>query len=133
MNYSGVLFDSRLDVFKNDGSIRTASFTVSGSLAGSSTQVWTATPVSIPGADYAIVMFDNSSKHSGSFKSIPLQNGSTLIREVSFNSDLTLLLDMKINDGTITFSGRLINPYSVAVSLQATIINFKYVPYNYTI
>ena len=132
MNYADIIYDSRLDVFKNDGDIRTTSFTVSGTLNGSSMRTFTAPTITVDSPDFGVLMFDNSRKHSGQYRGMAHQYG-TLVRETTNNSDLTLELTMRVTGNNIVFSGTLMNAYSTSVALQSTVINFIYIPYTYTI
>lgn len=129
--YDNHLLNSDLDAFKNSGVIKDASLTFSGTVGAGAEQIQQTT-ITVENPDYAQILFDNSNKHSGRFKSMQIV-AYTLVFESTNGSELGVDLTLRISGSQVTVHGRLFNPYSIPVALQSTTINFKYIPYEGTI
>lgn len=129
--YINEIMNSDLDAFKQSG-ILTGSITFAGSIgAGQEIQLLT-NPQTIDSLDFTQILFDNSFYHSGRYRDISLEN-ATMINEVTRGSQLQCNVFQKITGNTVQFGGTIFNPYSGAVTLSTTTINFLYVPYQATI
>jgi hypothetical protein len=129
--YQNDIFNSDLDAFKQSG-ILTGSITFSGSIAaGGEIDLYT-TPQVINSLDFAQVLFDNSYYHPGRFRTLSLEN-ATMVNETTRGSQLQVNVFELINGNTIQFGGKLFNPYSGAVTLSTTTINFQYIPFQATL
>jgi len=132
-DYSSKLISSDLDAFKNNGAVLTASFTVSGSPTKGQRLNFTTGAIVVPDPDYYQILYDNSQRHSGKFRSLSLENGRTYIYETTSPSYLGLEMTTVMTATTIEIKGSVFNPYGSTVALQSTVINFRYIPYEATI
>lgn len=129
--YDNNLMNSDLDAFKNSGTIQAASATLSGNLGAGQRLTVTTTPITVTSPDFAQFLFDSSTKHSGKFKNIVLEQ-VTMVYESTNLSELTCELAIIITGTQVSFSASLFNPYAITVALQSTTINFRYIPYEAT-
>lgn len=129
--YNNSLMDSDLDAFKNAGTIQGVAITVSGNLAGGEQKTFTSASLSATSPDFAQFLFDNSQKHSGKFKNIILEE-YTMVYDSTSLSELTVVLNVVVNNNQIYFTASMLNPYAAIATLQTTTLNFKYIPYEAT-
>jgi len=125
-----ILIDSDLDAYKNAGQIKTASLTISGTLGGGAAASWT-TSLTATSPDMGQMIFDNSIQHFGRYKSMQLVP-YTMINETTNGSLLSGIITQIINGNNITIKVDMMNPYSGAVNLQTTTLNFRYIPFEAT-
>lgn len=130
-DYSHILISSDLDAFKNSGAIQTVTLSFGGSI-GAGAEMVQRTVLNVPSLDFYQILFDNSAKHSGKFKSMQI-SPYTLIHESTRNSELGVDLTVIVDANTITIKGSLFNPYDASVTLDNTTLNFRYIPYEATI
>jgi len=77
------------------------------------------------------MVFDNSIQHFGRFKSMTLVP-YTMVNETTNGSQLSVIITQIINGDNITIKADMMNPYSGAVNLQTTTLNFRYIPFEAT-
>jgi hypothetical protein len=129
--YDKDIFNSDLDAFKESG-IQTASVTFSGTVAAGQEVDLATAPLTVDGLDFSQVIFDNSFYHSGKYRNLSLEN-ATMINEITNGSQLQANIGMKVVGNQIQFIAQIFNPYSVAITLSTTTINFIYIPYQSTL
>ncbi|MCA9313840.1 hypothetical protein KDA08_06030, partial [Candidatus Saccharibacteria bacterium] len=125
-----ILINSDLDAYKNAGQIKTASFTISGTLGAGAAASWT-TSLTATSPDMGQMVFDNSIQHFGRFKSMALVP-YTMVNETTNGSILSVIITQIVNGNNITLKADMMNPYPVAVNLQTTTLNFRYIPFETT-
>lgn len=130
-SYQKDIFNSDLDAFKQSGP-QTTSITFSGTLGAGQEMNLFSPSLTINGLDFSEVFFDNSFYHSGKYRILSLEN-ATMVNETTNASQLQCNVGMKITGNQIQMTGTLFNPYSVAVNLSTTTINFIYYPYQSTL
>lgn len=130
--YDKHLLNSDLDAFKNSGVIQTASLTFSGVLGGGAIMTQNSGIITVPSPDLMTILFDNSFYHSGKFKNLSLELGSTSVEETTTPGVLIAVIDAKVSGNTIQMVGKLFNPYATPVNLSSATINFRFVPYEAT-
>lgn len=130
-DYSKSMINSDLDAFKNSGAVLTAAISFGGAIGAGSEHVRTA-QITVASPDFAQILFDSSTKHSGKFKSLQL-SPYTMIHESTRDSELGCDLTIIVSGNIVTLRGSVFNPYDTTVSLDATTINFRYIPYEATI
>lgn len=130
--YDKHLLNSDLDAFKNSGVIQTASLTFSGTLGGGAIMTQTSGAITVPSPDLMSIFFDNSVQHSGKFKNLSLETGSSAVNETTTPGILFAVIDAQVSGNTIQMVAKLFNPYATPVNLQSTTFNFRFVPYEAT-
>jgi ribulose 1,5-bisphosphate synthetase/thiazole synthase len=130
-DYSDSLANSDLDALKNSGAILTASFNFGGGVGGGS-EMRRSTQVTLPASDFNQIYFSSSTKHPGVYKNLILEGGLTMALETTFGSELGIFIDITVADNIITISGIIFNPYSSAVNIQSTTVDFRFIPYEAT-
>ncbi len=129
-DYDGRIFSSDLDAFKHSGTIQTESMTISGTIAqGAEKEVFSG-EFTLSGQDLNEITFDNSQKHSGKWHG--LTESRTFVRETTTNTDLIFVLTTVVTGTTLKIRAWTMNPYAMSITLQSTVINFRYVPYETT-
>ncbi|UOF80552.1 hypothetical protein [Caudoviricetes sp.] len=129
--YDNSLMDSDLDAFKNAGAIQTTSITMSGVIGAGQRYTVESARLTVTSPDFAQFLFDSSTKHSGKFKNLILEQ-YTMVYESTNLSELTCGLEVRVSGNQIYFVANMFNPYAIAVTLQTTTFNFRYIPYEAT-
>lgn len=129
--YDNQVTNSDLDAFKNAGVVQTTSVNFSGSLGSGQRLTVNAAPLTATSPDFAQILFDNSSKHSGKFKNLVLEQ-ITMILETTNNVELACQIFIKVSGIQVLISASLFNQAAGAVTLQNTTLNFRYIPYEAT-
>lgn len=125
------IFNSDLDTFKESG-IFVDQITISGTLGAGQQLNLLSSVHTISSLDFAQILFDNTFYHPGRYRNLALEN-ATLVNETTSPSQLQCNVFEIINGNTIQFGGIMFNPYSIAVNLSTTVINFIYLPYQATL
>jgi hypothetical protein len=124
-----VIYASTLNAYKNTG-VRSGTVTVSGNIAAGAIQDWT-TDISLSeAAKYFTILVKTTSFTGGTvrWQAMP----SALYYDVPASgpaASLQCLLAVIVNGTTVTLKVWTLNPYGSTITMTATPIEFKYVPY----